>query len=209
SGLNTNFGATQDLIQDLLRNCVADQQAFKMYIARLKKARANAKENKGAIMEGLKSYAKYGPKNPFNNVFTDAELDALKAEDLVATLHDLANMKHSLLYFGPLSASEFVAKAKPLKQGAGNYVEPAKGLVFKELPTAKNQVLFADFDMKQAEVFWYRTSAAYDNALTPTVALFNNYFGGGMGSNVFQTIRESKALTYSTYAFYGQPYKKQ
>lgn len=30
-----------------------------------------------------------------------------------------------------------------------------------------------------------------------------------MGSIVFQTIRESKALAYSTYAFYGQPYKKQ
>lgn len=209
SGLNTNFIATQDLIQDLLRNCVVDQEAFKMYIARLKKSRANAKENKGAIMEGLKSYAKYGAKNPFNNVFTDAELDALKAEDLVKALHDLAQMKHTLLYFGPLSANEFVGKAKALKQGSGDYIQATKGIVFNELPTTKNQVLFADFEMKQAEVFWYRTSGAYESALTPTVSLFNTYFGGGMGSIVFQTIRESKALAYSTYAFYGQPYKKQ
>ncbi|MGE8426416.1 MAG: insulinase family protein [Sphingobacterium sp.] len=209
SGLNSNFTATQNLIQDLLRNCVADQEAFKMYIARLKKARANAKENKGAIMEGLKSYAKYGAKNPFNNVFTDAELDALKAEDLVKALHDLANMKHTMLYFGPLTASEFVAKAKPLKQGAGEYVPAKKAVVFAELPTSKNQVLFANFEMKQAEVFWYRNSGVYNSALTPTVSLFNNYFGGGMGSIVFQTIRESKALAYSTYAYYGQPYKKE
>lgn len=179
-----------------------------MYIARVKKARANAKESKTAIMEGLKSYAKYGAKNPFNNVFTDAELDALKAEDLVKVLHDLANMKHTMLYFGPLSATEFVAKAKPLKQSAGAYVAAKKAVVFEELPTTKNQVLFADFDMKQAEVFWYRSSEVYDSALTPTVSLFNNYFGGGMGSIVFQTIRESKALAYSTYAYYGQPYKK-
>src|SRR5690606_10580356 len=100
----------------------------------------------------------------------------------------------------PLTASEFVAKAKPLKQGAGEYVQAKKAVVFAELPTNKNQVLFANFDMKQAEVFWYRSSGVYNSALTPTVSLFNNYFGGGMGSIVFQTIRESKALAYSTYA---------
>jgi predicted Zn-dependent peptidase len=35
------------------------------------------------------------------------------------------------------------------------------------------------------------------------VTVFNNYFGGGMGSIVFQTIRESKALAYSTFGYYG------
>src|ERR1041384_1390597 len=32
--------------------------------------------------------------------------------------------------------------------------------------------------------------------------LFNEYFGGGMSSIVFQELRESKALAYSTYADY-------
>jgi predicted Zn-dependent peptidase len=39
--------------------------------------------------------------------------------------------------------------------------------------------------------------------------MFNNYFGGGMGALVFQTIRESKALAYSTFAFYVTPDKKE
>jgi predicted Zn-dependent peptidase len=39
--------------------------------------------------------------------------------------------------------------------------------------------------------------------------LFNGYFGGGMGSIVFQTIRESKALAYSTFAVYSKPSKKE
>ena len=38
--------------------------------------------------------------------------------------------------------------------------------------------------------------------------LFNSYFGGGMGSIVFQTIRESKALAYSTFAIFSSPDKK-
>jgi predicted Zn-dependent peptidase len=40
------------------------------------------------------------------------------------------------------------------------------------------------------------------------VTVFNNYFGGGMGSIVFQTIRESKALAYSTFVIMGSTKEK-
>jgi predicted Zn-dependent peptidase len=39
--------------------------------------------------------------------------------------------------------------------------------------------------------------------------LYNEYFGFGLSSIVFQEIRESKALAYSTYAFYTSPRKHQ
>jgi len=38
---------------------------------------------------------------------------------------------------------------------------------------------------------------------------YNEYFGYGLSSIVFQEIRESKALAYSTYAFYTSPRKRQ
>ncbi len=56
--------------------------------------------------------------------------------------------------------------------------------------------------MVQAEIAWYRKLDKVDPAQTPVVSLFNEYFGGGMSSLVFQTIRESKALAYSTYSYY-------
>ena len=37
--------------------------------------------------------------------------------------------------------------------------------------------------------------------------LYNNYFGYGLSSIVFQDIREAKALAYSTYAYYSSPSK--
>ncbi|WP_031301566.1 M16 family metallopeptidase [Sphingobacterium paucimobilis] len=209
AGLNRNFEASVALIQDLLRNCVVDQSAFDAYIGRLKKSRVNAKENKDAIMNGLKAYAKYGAKNPFNYTFTDAELDQLKAGDLVQALHDLSKTKHTVLYFGPKKVAQLTASLPALKVGAGAFVTIPQGTSFKELATTENQVLFSNYNMKQADIFWFRNSDTYNAALTPTVSLFNSYFGGGMGSIVFQTIRESKALAYSTYAFYGAPYKKE
>ncbi|WP_244428758.1 M16 family metallopeptidase [Flavobacterium sp. B17] len=75
-GLNENFDKTAALFEDLIKNCQPDQQALEAYKARVKKSRANAKQNKGTIMNGLRSYAQYGPQNPFNNVLSDAELDA-------------------------------------------------------------------------------------------------------------------------------------
>ncbi|MGU3374909.1 insulinase family protein [Chryseobacterium sp. M5A1_1a] len=207
-GLNENFDKTTALFEDLIRNCKADQTALEAYKARLKKARANAKQNKATIMAGLRSYAQYGAQNPFNNVLSDAELDALKAEDLINILHDLFNFKHKVLYYGPKSGDETTASLKPIHKLPASLKELPKTKTFVQIPTDKNKVLFAHYDMVQAEVFWVRNSDQYNPTLTPTVSLFNNYFGGGMGSIVFQTIRESKALAYSTYSYFALPSKK-
>lgn len=208
-GLNENFDKTAALFEDLIKNCEADQSALDSYKARLKKSRANAKQNKGSIMSGLRSYAQYGAQNPFNNVLSDAELDALKAEDLIKILHDLFNFKHKVLYYGPKSGSEAVASLTPIHKLPASLKEMPKSKTFTQITTDKNKVLFAHYDMVQAEVFWVRNGEAYNSTITPTVSLFNNYFGGGMGSIVFQTIRESKALAYSTYSYFSLPSKKE
>jgi len=207
-GLQENFGKSISQFDDLLHNCVADQDVLESYIARLKKSRGNNKQNKGQIMQGLMSYAQYGPQNPFNNELTDKELDGLKAEDLVNLLHDLANYKHQILYYGPKTAMEIASELK------NTHPAPAQ---FKALPAPKkfmqqdqntNQVLLAHYDMVQAEVYWVRNSDKYNPTQVPEISFFNEYFGGGMGSIVFQTIRESKALAYSTFAYYGTPSNK-
>ncbi|WP_370896364.1 M16 family metallopeptidase [Chryseobacterium gossypii] len=208
-GLNENFDKTAALFEDLIKNCQPDQAALDAYKARLKKARANAKQNKNSIMAGLRSYAQYGPQNPFNNVLSDAELDALKAEDLVNILHDLFNYKHKVLYYGPKSGNELITSLTPIHKSSGPLKDMPKIRTFTQIPTDKNKVLFAHYDMVQAEIFWVRNGEQYNSAITPTVSLFNNYFGGGMGSVVFQTIRESKALAYSTYSYFSLPSKKE
>jgi len=208
-GLQDNFDKAVTMFEDLLRNCQPDAEALNAYKIRAKKARLNKKQNKGAIMSGLRSYAMYGAQNPFNNELSDAELDALKAEDLIAVLHNLADYKHRILYYGPKTATELAANMQK--------VHPAPA-AFRELPAAKHfvqqdqtkaQVLFAHFDMVQAEVFWLRNAEQYNSAKQPTISMFNEYFGGGMGSIVFQTIRESKALAYSTYSAFSTPSRKE
>jgi predicted Zn-dependent peptidase len=42
----------------------------------------------------------------------------------------------------------------------------------------------------------------------PTITLYNEYFGGNMGSIVFQELRESKALAYSASSRYANASRK-
>ena len=46
-----------------------------------------------------------------------------------------------------------------------------------------------------------------DNEKTAAINLFNEYFGGGMNSIVFQEIREAQGLAYAVFSNYSQASK--
>lgn len=205
NGLQENFKQTLTLFDDLLANCSVDEKAFNAYINNLKKERNDAKKDKGSINRGLRNYAIYGANNPFNHVLSDTELDQLKAKDLIQVLHDLAQYKHKILYFGPKSASEIAAIIEKVHPAPKHFLSLPKPYTFNKVDQTENKVLFTHYDMVQAEIFWVRNSQKYNAELAPITSFFNQYYGGGMGSIVFQTIRESMALAYSTYAYFNLP----
>lgn len=208
SGLQENFAKSVELLDHVMRNCQANEQALSDLKERLMKSRADNKLNKGAIMQGLINYAQYGPKNPYNNQLTNDELKAVTSAQLLEVLHTLFDYPQQVIYYGPQAlASLGTDLTKAHTMPAQFRAVPARQ-DFKQVAQEKREVLFADYDMVQSEVFWVRNTSAFDPAQIPTVSLFNNYFGGSMASVVFQTLRESKALAYSTYANYDIPDRK-
>lgn len=209
SGLQENFDKAVSLFEEILANCRPDADALAALKGRIMKGRANAKLNKQAIMQGLVSYARYGAKNPSNDVLSNEELENLKAEDLVNILHGLTNYKHTIIYYGKLPVESFTADIARLHKLPTSFQAAPPRKEYAYARQTANQVLFSNYDMVQAEIIWFRNAAAYDINKETTVDVFDNYFGGGMGSIVFQTIRESKALAYSTFATYGTPTRKE
>jgi predicted Zn-dependent peptidase len=208
TGLQESFDKAVGLFEEVITNCRPDENALAALKTRLIKARANAKADKQSILKGLINYARYGPKNPFNAVLTDEEINLLKGEDLVNVLHSLMQYKHNVMYYGSLPHAAFIPAITRLhKLPAAFTVYPAKQN-FEPIRSTP-QVLFANYDMVQSEIVWIRNDVPYEAGKEATVNIFNNYFGSNMGSVVFQTIRESKALAYSTYALYGTPDKKE
>ena len=208
-GLQENFDKAVKLYEDLVVNAKPDETALAALKARIAKSRKDAKANKGAILQGLTSYAMYGPKNKFNNTLSDAEINAITAQELVDRMKNLNNYEQTVIYYGPESLKNLTGKLGTMHKVPATFASAGPLKTFKQLPQTKTQVLFTDYDMVQAETRWIRNTDTYDPAKTPMVMVFNNYFGGGMGSVVFQTIRESKALAYSTYGYYVQPQKKE
>lgn len=62
--------------------------------------------------------------------------------------------------------------------------------------------------MVQTEMLLVSKAGPFDVEKMPYAALFNEYFGSGLSSIVFQEIRESKALAYGANASYTTPAEK-
>ena len=211
SGLQENFAEALGLFEHLLANCKPDETALKNMIEDEIKARENNKLEISYISgSAMNAYGKYEGKNPFNDVLSSEQLRALKGGELTEILHGLTGHAHNILYYGPLAVTEATAVV------AGHHTD---GKAPKTVPPAKqyryrtvtdNQVYFTQYDqMVKAQINWTRNVMPFDVAVLPKVRLFNQYFGGDMSSIVFQEIRESKALAYSSYSFFAAPGRKE
>ena len=166
------------------------------------KKREDAKLNKQTILySGMANFAKYGAENPFTNQISSEELMATTSDELLDITFG-TSYEHRVLYYGPLTeeASNTLTELHQLPEELKALPE---GGDYSELDINKTSVYVVDYDMKQAEILIRGKGASYDASKMPLIRLHNEYFGGSMGSIVFQTLRESKALAYSVYSSYG------
>ena len=209
SGLDENMEKAMDLFEKLLDNPKPDQEALDLKIGRTLKYRSDLMKNKGAILwNGLYSYARYGEKSPFTNVLSNEELKRLTADELTKIIQGFTEMEHRVLYYGPRNQEQLLAalnehhilpeKIKPL---------PEK-VRFAEKPTDESMVFWTDYDMVQTEFIMVSKGQPFDPEIVPQVHLYNEYFGGGMNSIVFQEIRESQGLAYSAYSNFSLANRK-
>jgi predicted Zn-dependent peptidase len=207
-GLDKNFEQSVELFEHVLNSAKPDKDALSKLIDRTLKQRTDAKLNKRQILwRGMMTYGMYGKKNPFNNVMNEKEMRAVSASDLTDQLHKLTSYDHKVLYYGPddpLIVKEVLNKYHEVP--ASRIAVPSED-PYTYVETETTKVYFVEYDMVQAEILWLSRSVPYDVEMTAMANLFNEYYGGNMSSIVFQTIRESKALAYSTFSAFVTPRK--
>ena len=75
--------------------------------------------------------------------------------------------------------------------------------------TPQAAVYIAPYDAKQIYMMQYSNDGKkFDESIENARSLYNEYFGGGMNSIVFQEMRESRSLAYSATAGLRRPDKK-
>jgi len=204
-GLASNMEAAMVLFEDLLNNPKADDEALQKMIEGIIKKRADAKKNKFSILySGLMSYAQYGSQSSFTNVLNNDQLKELKASELIDVIKGFTKYEHKVLYYGPSSMSELQAALKANHKVPETLTPQPERVKFPQLDNKESKVYWANYDMVQAEIMFVSKGQTYNKELTPASRMFNEYFGGGMGSIVFQEMREARALAYSVWSRYRE-----
>ena len=205
-GLDESLEPGIRLLEDLIANVEPSEEAYADMVEGILKERQDQMKNKYVILQrAMRDYARYGKDSPFRNILNTQELQAENPADLVEKIKELPAYEHQIFYFGPRDARDvntLLEKYHPVPDTFKPY-PPAKE--YKELPTDQNKVYFTNYDMVQAEMLMNSKGDKLDLALAPEISLFNEYFGSGLSSIVFQEIRESKALAYSAYSAYTLP----
>ena len=197
SGLGENLGAAAAIVEDLLKNAVADPAILENLKADELKNRADAKLAQRSVNSALQTYLTYGPEYIAKTTLTNKQLMALTSEELLAKVRGLLGKQHRILYYGPQEAEE-VSSMLAASHPVNGTLESVAKVRQPRLTTPESFVLVAPYNARQFNYIQYSNRGEqYDLAQAPYITLFNEYFGGGMNGIVFQEMRESRALAYS------------
>ncbi|MCB0571308.1 MAG: insulinase family protein [Phaeodactylibacter sp.] len=211
SGLDESLEEGLRLMEHFLSEMQEDGPALQNVVSDILAKRANGKKDRRNILRSaMAEYARFGPVSPFTYRLSEAELRALQAEELAGLARSLSAYEHTAYYYGPRGEAEVRGLLQRYHRTPDALQAPPAAHRFSQLPTPSNEVLFVDFPLVQSDVLMISRG-------TPSFSLeehymrewYNEYFGYGLSSIVFQEIRESKALAYSTYALYTSPGRQE
>lgn len=211
TGLEESLEAGVTLMESLLDDAQPNAAALENLVADIFKRRENDKMDKRVVLsKAMRSYAKFGPESPFSDKLSQAELQALTPQELTGLLRTLKGFEHEVFYFGPRNG-RFVADLLKKQHLVPDHLQQVLiAKKYKERSTSKNKVFFVHFPMVQVELMLISRGTPHFNMDEHVYSeWYNQYFGYGLSSIVFQEIRESKALAYSAYAFAADPEKRK
>ena len=205
SGLDENIAEAVTIVEDLIANAQADENILASLKSDMFKARADAKKSQDSCFSALITYLRYGPDYIKSSTLSDAGINALTSEELLGKLRDVFAKGHRILYYGPLSEGKSRAKLASCHK-PGDTPEPLAEKFTQYAPVTQSKVLIAPY---VANNFYYmqyfNLREEFDKAYSPGIRMFNNYFGSGMNSIVFQEMREARGLAYSATARLSEP----
>lgn len=156
----------------------------------------------------LTQYINYG-KEVNRNVLSNSEIQALTSEQLLNEIKDASKYEQMITYYGPMEMADVVAVVEKYHNIPEKLEKYPKQEDLKLQVVNEPKVVIAPYNAKQIYMISYsNTGEVYDPAQTPIVNMYNEYFGGGMNSIVFQEMREARGLAYSANARYAAPGKK-
>lgn len=205
SGLAENMEEALRLTERWIATARPDTAIYAQVVNDILKLRADNKTNQKACFNALTQYGIYGPHNAITDAMDAARMRQLGAAGVLQHLRSLCGVAQHVLYYGPLEStqvSRLVNEVHPMSE----HPEAAHdGQFYTPLQVDESRVIIAPFQAKNTYMMGYSSRGEqFSLALKPYVGVFNEYFGGGMNSIVFQELRESRGLAYNASALFSQ-----
>lgn len=199
SGLEENIEKGIRLLQHWMYNVKPDQEIYKRFVETVLENREAMKKDKNRIMTALTNYTKLGEFSRFTDVISKEELQNSEVEIFTDRMKRMFAFPYQIFFYGK--------NLENFKTYIENYVEVSS----LEIPEPKKypepetdgKVNFINYDMVQVEMSKIGRGHNINTVNLGKINVFNEYFGRGLSSIVFQEIRESKSLAYSAYVSYA------
>lgn len=206
SGLSENMEKAMSIVEGLISGAVADEDILENLKADVLKGRSDSKLSQGQCFSALQRYMFYGEDFIRKTTLGNARLEALTSEELLSKIRALMDKEHEILYYGPLSEKELRSRLAQSHK-TGEALQPLEKHFAVKQPVERNSVVVAPYDAKQLYYIQYSNRGEkMDLEDYPGITLYNEYFGGGMNTIVFQEMREARGLAYSAMARLMMPY---
>ena len=205
SGLEHNIPQGIELLQHWMDNAKPVQEIYDNFVETILESRDASKKDKAKIMNALVNFAKFGKFSRTTDVLSKEYLQGIKCENSTDKIAKIFNYPYEIFFYGKdfgLFKNEI---QKTIKQEKFIIPEPT---IYPELPT-ENKVFFTSYDMVQMEMSRVAKGENVKIEDFGKINVFNEYFGRGLSSIVFQEMRESKSLAYSAYVSYQANQKLQ
>lgn len=199
SGLEENIEKGIQLLQHWMQNVQSDQEIYNQFAETVLENRIAVKKDKNRIMQALTNYTKLGAYSRFTDVISKEELLNANVEEFTARIKNIFSYPYQIFFYG----KDFIS----FKNYISDYIsdETLSIPVKREYPEPETggNVYFMNYDMVQMEMSKIAKGKEVSLSNFGKINIFNEYFGRGLSSIVFQEIRESKSLAYSAYVSYS------
>ncbi len=206
-GFDKNLEKSLIFLDGFMKNVKGDDSKIKNLVQTAKAARKTEISEPNTIGRALRDYAMWGDDSYYLRRLTAKDLKKLKSKDFLNSFKNALDYEVDIFYSGQVDL-ETVSSLIQKNISFGENIKTAKSPKDMNLDKISENTIYLLNDEKavQSQInFVINGSVLNDKDYTASQA-YNKYFGRGMGSLVFQEIREFRSLAYSCGAGYISPF---
>jgi predicted Zn-dependent peptidase len=208
SGLQESMDKAVALMEKILSSAKPDSVALQNLIITKLQERENILNMFDAYSYFLRKYLQYGlPGVELQLTNDDLRNAATMGDKLVNIIKGLSQFEHTITYYGPMATNDLLTLINDEHKTAESLAKVYEKRVPALIETNENECFILPYNGTQSFVMsqlacdgkpWSEDKLGVTN-------MYNNYFGAGMNTVVFQEMREKRSLCYGAGAKYIMP----